>query len=192
MNEFKYAGFWKRFLAHLIDQILLGFVSLVIIIPVFFAFGFGIFSQFKNHGETDFESVSFQANNYQDLSIAEISVVLFTILFIAILSIIINWLYYALMESSSRQATIGKSILNLKVTDLLGNRISFGKATGRYFAKILSGLVFGIGYIIMVFSPRKQTLHDMLSGCIVINSNYYELQKILNENQTKGNSPAEI
>ncbi|PJA96409.1 MAG: RDD family protein [Ignavibacteriales bacterium CG_4_9_14_3_um_filter_34_10] len=188
MNEFKYAGFWKRFLAHLIDQILIGFVSLVIIIPVFFAFGFGVFSQFKNQGGADFENVSFQSNHYQDLSIAEISVVVFTILFITALSIVINWLYYALMESSARQATIGKSTLNLKVTDLTGNRISFGRATGRYFAKILSGLVFGIGYIIMVFSPRKQTLHDMLSGCIVIDSNYYELQKILSENQTKENT----
>ena len=100
MNEFKYAGFWKRFLAHLIDQILIGFVSLVIIIPVFFAFGFGVFSQFKNQGGADFENVSFQSNHYQDLSIAEISVVVFTILFITALSIVINWLYYALMESS--------------------------------------------------------------------------------------------
>lgn len=180
MIEFKYAGFWKRFLAHLIDQILIGFISSVILIPIFAAFGFGIFSQFNKLNDHEFRNVTFQINEFDNPSVAEISVMLFIIFFLVVILNIINWLYYALMESSQKQATVGKIILNLQVTDLSGSRISFGRATGRYFAKIISGLLFGIGYLIMLFSQRKQTLHDMISGCIIIDSNYMILQKSFN------------
>jgi uncharacterized RDD family membrane protein YckC len=77
------------------------------------------------------------------------------------------WLYEALMESSSYQATLGKMALGMKVTDLYGNRISFGRATGRHFAKILSSIL-GIGYIMVGFTERKQGLHDLLAGTLVL------------------------
>jgi uncharacterized RDD family membrane protein YckC len=78
-----------------------------------------------------------------------------------------GWLYEALMESSSYQATLGKMILGMKVTDLYGNRISFGRATGRHFAKILSGMVLCIGFIMVGLTQRKQGLHDLLAGTLV-------------------------
>ena len=78
------------------------------------------------------------------------------------------WLYFALMESSSWQATLGKKALNLQVTDLEGRRISFGRATGRFFGKIISGAILYIGYIMAGFTERKQALHDMLAGCLVL------------------------
>jgi len=78
-----------------------------------------------------------------------------------------SWLYEALMESSSYQATLGKMIFGMKVTDLYGNRISFGRATGRHFAKWLSGMILGIGYIMVGFTERKQGLHDLLAGTLV-------------------------
>ena len=78
-----------------------------------------------------------------------------------------SWLYEALMESSSYQATLGKMIFGMKVTDLYGNRISFGRATGRHFAKWLSGMILGIGFIMVGFTERKQGLHDMLAGTLV-------------------------
>lgn len=81
---------------------------------------------------------------------------------------IAQWLYFALMESSSRQATLGKMALGIRVTDLNGNRIGFGKATGRYFGKILSGLILGIGFLMAAFTERKQALHDMLAGTLVV------------------------
>jgi len=71
------------------------------------------------------------------------------------------------MESSSYQATLGKMIFGMKVTDLNGNRISFERATGRHFAKWLSGLVLCIGYIMVGFTERKQGLHDLLAGTLV-------------------------
>jgi uncharacterized RDD family membrane protein YckC len=81
---------------------------------------------------------------------------------------IASWLYYALMESSSRQATIGKIVLGISVTNLSGNRISFGRATGRYFAKIISGITLSIGYIMAAFTAKRQTLHDIIASTVVI------------------------
>jgi uncharacterized RDD family membrane protein YckC len=78
-----------------------------------------------------------------------------------------SWLYEAVMESSSCQATLGKMIFGMKVTDLSGNRISFERATGRYFAKILSKITLGLGYIMVGFTERKQGLHDLVAGTLV-------------------------
>ncbi len=80
----------------------------------------------------------------------------------------ITWLYYALMESSARQATVGKMALGIVVTDMEGNRIGFGRATGRYFAKIISGLILGIGYLMAAFTQKKQALHDLIVNTLVV------------------------
>lgn len=80
----------------------------------------------------------------------------------------IAWLYFALMESSARQATLGKMALGIIVTDMEGNRIGFGRATGRYFAKILSGLILFIGYIMVAFTAKKQALHDIIVNTLVV------------------------
>jgi uncharacterized RDD family membrane protein YckC/type II secretory pathway pseudopilin PulG len=78
-----------------------------------------------------------------------------------------TWLYYALLESSSRQATLGKMLLGLAVSDLSGARIGFGRATGRLFAKFLSGLVLDAGFVMAAFTERKRALHDYLAGTVV-------------------------
>lgn len=87
---------------------------------------------------------------------------------LTLVSTAIKWLYYALMESSSKQATIGKLALGLRVTDLNLHPIDFGRATGRYFGKIISGLLLLIGYIMAGITERKQALHDILAGTLVI------------------------
>jgi uncharacterized RDD family membrane protein YckC len=84
------------------------------------------------------------------------------------ISTLVNWLYFAFMESSARQATLGKMALGIVVTDLEGNRIGFGRATGRYFAKILSGLILLIGFIMAGFTAKKQALHDILASTLVV------------------------
>lgn len=81
--------------------------------------------------------------------------------------IVLMWLYFAIMESSKFQGTVGKIAIGLVVTDMEGNRISFARATGRYFGKILSSLIFMIGYILAGFTQKKQALHDMLAGTLV-------------------------
>lgn len=81
--------------------------------------------------------------------------------------IVLMWLYFAIMESSKFQGTVGKIAIGLVVTDLEGNRISFARVTGRYFGKILSILIFMIGYILADFTQKKQALLDMLASTLV-------------------------
>jgi uncharacterized RDD family membrane protein YckC len=82
---------------------------------------------------------------------------------------VVQWLYFAGMESSTRQATLGKSVMSLRVTNYEGQRISFGHATGRFFAKIVSGLVpLAIGYIMAGFTEKKQALHDFIAATLVL------------------------
>lgn len=80
----------------------------------------------------------------------------------------IGWLYSALLESSSKQATLGKMAAGIVVTDLDGSRICFIRATVRYFGKTISHLILFIGFIMAAFTERKQTLHDMMAGCLVM------------------------
>ena len=79
-----------------------------------------------------------------------------------------NWLYAAVMESSTSQATIGKMALNIKVTDLEGERVSFGRASGRHFAKFVSYLTIGIGFLMAGWTQKKQALHDMMADTLVV------------------------
>ena len=67
------------------------------------------------------------------------------------------------------QGTAGKLALGIKVTDMSGARVSFGRATGRHFAKIISGFILGIGFLMVAFTKRKQGLHDLVAGCLVLN-----------------------
>jgi hypothetical protein len=89
-------------------------------------------------------------------------VVPFVILFIG------QWLYFALFESSKSQATPGKMAMGIKVVDDVGQRVGFGRATGRYFGKIVSGLILNIGYLLAGWTARKQALHDMMASTLVV------------------------
>ena len=76
--------------------------------------------------------------------------------------------YYVTAETSKKQGTWGKQILGIKVTDLQGNRITVGRAIARYFAKVITGLTLGIGLLMPLFTDKKQTLHDMIAGCLAL------------------------
>jgi uncharacterized RDD family membrane protein YckC len=91
------------------------------------------------------------------------------IFLVTLASIVLVWIYNASMESSKHQGTLGKMALGLIVTDSQGRPIGFGHATGRYFAKIITGLIpLGIGYAMAGFTEKKQALHDMIAGCLVL------------------------
>lgn len=81
---------------------------------------------------------------------------------------VIGWLYSAIMESSRFQGTLGKIVLGIRVTDLSGQRVGFGRATGRYFAKILSAMIFCVGFLMVAFTEKKQGLHDMIASTLVL------------------------
>lgn len=154
-----YAGFWWRFLAYIIDDILLSFVNFILMIPLWAILGFSIFSLSTWQ---DFEM-------YEDELAWTLLGPLFALVFFSsALSIVVTWLYFALMESSKTQATLGKMALGIKVTDMEGNRITFARATGRYFGKIISGMILMIGYIMAGLTEKKQALHDIMASCLVV------------------------
>jgi len=132
---FKYAGFWIRVGAYIIDAVILTVIQLLVIII-----------------SGGFDALLTGTTNTIP----------------SLISILISFLYFAGMESSSKQATLGKMALGLKVTDLHGQQISFAKATGRYFAKILSAIILLIGYIMVAFDSKKQGLHDKLANTYVL------------------------
>ena len=150
-----YAGFWMRFVASIIDGVLLGIVNIIILVPFL-----GLVGLTAAAGASDIESDSRGAG----LMIALLSTYIISMLAVAVA----GWLYFALMESSARGATLGKMALGLRVVDLNGERIGFGRATGRYFGKLLSGLILGVGYIMAAFTQQKQALHDIIAGSLVI------------------------
>lgn len=82
--------------------------------------------------------------------------------------VVIGWLYSALMESSRWQGTLGKRACGLVVVDEQSNSISFARATGRYFAKYISVLTMGVGFVMAAFTRRKQALHDIIAGTLVL------------------------
>lgn len=84
------------------------------------------------------------------------------------IAILISWLYHASFESSEKQATLGKQAINVKVVDYRGKRITFARASGRYFAKILSALILLIGFIMVGFTEKKQGLHDYIASTYVV------------------------
>ena len=134
-----YAGFWKRFAASIID-------GLILMVCGFIIGGFiGLVHEFAT-------GTSAGAGALGNIG-----------------GLFLGWLYYAIMESSSTQATLGKMALGIKVTDSSGNTISFGRATGRHFGKIISSIIFFIGFLMVAFTSRKQGLHDMMAGCLVVN-----------------------
>lgn len=81
---------------------------------------------------------------------------------------ILHWLYYTLLESSPKQATVGKFTLGLKVTDLRGKRISFWQANLRYFARVLSAVPLFMGFLLIQFTRRRQALHDYVARTLVM------------------------
>lgn len=85
-----------------------------------------------------------------------------------LLGMVAAWLYEALQNSSPAMATVGKRVCGITVTDMAGQRITFGRASGRHFGKILSGLILGIGYIMQAFTEKRQALHDQMAGCLVL------------------------
>ncbi|MBL1214413.1 MAG: RDD family protein [Ignavibacteriae bacterium] len=180
-----YAGFWKRLLAYLLDQIIISGIISILFFPFFIMFAAGTIPKdlFKNFNEYDYTLSSFQSVE-GGLEAAAAFMFLFFIGVIFLLTIIIKWLYFALMESSKKQATLGKMIIGIMVTDLYGKRITFAKASGRFFSKFISGFILNIGYIIAAFTEKKQALHDMIAGCLVVNKSelFLHSENVKNKN----------
>ena len=154
-SRVEYGGFWLRFLAYLIDGMVMGVGVVLILIPLIFLTGLG--------------SLLSEIHPQEELNDAGALLIFGVIFLFATVSLAVTWLYHALMESSEWQATVGKKALGLVVTDSGGRRVSFWRATGRHFAKIVTNMVPAfIGYIMAGFTEKKQALHDMMAGCLIL------------------------
>ena len=148
-----YAGFWLRFVAALIDGIIIGAVTW----PVVAILGLGAASSVENMESMDEAQAMSMAGSMMAMGFA------FQFSFF-----VIQTLYFTLMESSGKQATVGKMVLGLKVTDVNGNKLDFVKALIRNVCKLISGFILCIGYIMAGFTEKKQALHDMIASTLVL------------------------
>src|SRR5271157_2231665 len=147
-----YAGFWLRAVGYLIDEAVLvlgvGILALIAVALI------GVDTL-----RTTFEGL----DKNEDQMPVELVLMIGTFFLVAC---VMAWLYYAWMESSSSQGTLGKMALGLNVTDLQERRISFSRATGRFFARFITSMIpLGIGYILAGITEKKQALHDIIAGC---------------------------
>lgn len=151
------AGFWLRFVAYIIDYIIVWVVQAFVAIPILGAVGI-TFAQ--------------NAGNFENMGEAEAMGMIASLMAAAgataLLTAILVILYYTLMESSKFQATVGKLALGLIVTDENGGKLDFTKALIRNLCKIISSMILGIGYIMAGFTEKKQGLHDIIAKTLVV------------------------
>ena len=149
-----YAGFWLRFVAVIIDGIIIGIVQFVVLAPILAAIGIGVSEDISSAAESDPIALA-----------AKIMAVFSTV---GLIGQVVNVLYYSFMESSKYQATIGKLALGLIVTDMNGEKLDFVKALIRNVSKIVSTVILLVGYLLAAFTEKKQALHDMIAGTLVV------------------------
>ena len=160
-----HAGFWKRVAAYITDAIILWIPQMLVESVT----GASAAKQAMN------DAAKSAAGDMQLIHQAQMHY--FAAAWPAMLiGFAIAVLYFAICESSAWQGTVGKLALGIRVTDLEGRRISLGRAFGRYFAKLLSAIILGIGFLMVAFTQRKQGLHDMIVGTLVLNGRASEFK----------------
>ncbi|KQO01091.1 RDD family protein [Paenibacillus sp. Leaf72] len=158
-----YAGFWKRLFAYIIDDIILYLFTYIGLLIIMLLFSMPIAA---------LQSDSLYSQSFDGLfSVIVPSMFLFYL--------VLRWLYFTLMEMSPAQGTLGKMALGIIVTDERFERVTFGRATGRFFGRILSGLILYVGFLIIPFTSKKQGLHDKMAGTYVVDKKVLLLAKQL-------------
>ena len=155
----KYAGFWKRFLALIIDAIILGVINWIILTPILVALGITASGGFP-----------FDFSDPESIDPAAIVGALAAMFGVAwFVKTVVSILYHSLMEASKFQGSIGKMALGIIVTDMDGGKLDLTKALIRNVCKFVSDFTMFIGYIIAGFTAKKQALHDIIAGTLVVN-----------------------
>ena len=157
-----YAGFWIRVAAHLLDNLIVSIpvfaVGMVCIIAFFGGFGV-LVVQMQNSPHDPAAGAGL---------IGMVAAFYLSLIMLNVARLFAIWLYHAILESGPHQATFGKRVVGLKVTDMRGERITFGRASARYFSTLITGMTLGVGYLMVAFTDHKQTLHDMIAGTLVL------------------------
>lgn len=144
------AGFLKRFAALAIDSLVVGIAYYAILIAAVLALGIGL------AGLTGGDPGAAGAG------------VMGLLALVYLIYPVMSALYYVGFESSSRQATLGKMAVGIKVTDDSGRRLSRGQALARWASHLLCYVTIYIGYLMAAFTERKRGLHDMVAGTLVV------------------------
>ncbi|MDM7998471.1 MAG: RDD family protein [Dehalococcoidia bacterium] len=150
----QYAGFWRRLAAAIIDGLIMGAVQSVLQVILTSA-GVINLDKFMEDLEANPDTV-------------DLGPLMAMFWILGVVMFFVQLLYFAIMESSSKQATLGKMVLGIVVTDYEGRRISFGRALGRNLGKIISQIILFIGYFMIAFTQKKQGLHDMMASTLVV------------------------
>lgn len=154
MTTEKYSGFWRRFLAFFIDIVFIFLIGTGI--SIFFGLWEGV--------RMAYQLLKGMPMTMADGSAATSSFPLPLAWAIAVLLIIIPWIYFAGLEASKNQATLGKLAVRVAVTDKSGNRITFTRSTLRFFSKFVSLFLLFTGFTLIALTKQKQGLHDMIAG----------------------------
>jgi uncharacterized RDD family membrane protein YckC len=147
-HDVKYAGFWIRVVAGLLDNIIL-FIAFIFVLSLYIGLALLIYGQRFYPQQTD-------------------NFIIIILMFVLIATNILYYLYFALLQSSVWQATIGMKVCGLKITDCDLKRVRFWRAMGREICTILSGFILYIGYFMIAFTKKKQGLHDMIAETYVV------------------------
>lgn len=166
MQPTRYAPFIKRLAAYLVDRVVCGAITAALVIPLILIFipkliFDSALTALFHGGNLDIEEIFESGPSFIFPLILNIA------LFVLVLSLI-HLLYFALFESSRRQATPGKMLLGIFVTDGQGRRISFGRALGRNLSRVLSKMFCWLGYLLALFTQRNQALHDLIASTLVL------------------------
>jgi len=153
-----YAGFWKRVAAYILDAIILYIPNLLIQKMMGGDAAEAAMKQAQLAAPADPHVMFAALMQYYHVMTPALLIIT-----------VITWLYFAICESSAWQGTLGKLALGIRVTDMQGGRISFARALGRYPAKYLSLLIFGVGFLMAGWTQRKQALHDLVVSTLVLN-----------------------
>jgi uncharacterized RDD family membrane protein YckC len=154
-----YAGLGRRIIAFIVDFIL---------ILLFDAVAVAVLGLFRGLQNLYFFAI--QHAPVESITTEGTSAALFgsIIASYGVILIVVPWLYYAGFESSKSQATPGKLLMRIVVTDLDGNKASFARVTLRHFAKIISTLIIFLGFLMIGLTRKRQGLHDKIAGCLVL------------------------
>jgi uncharacterized RDD family membrane protein YckC len=158
--QFVYAGFWRRFVAAILDYIVLAFIYLPLRLILHLGNNMIDVKQFMGNGTAPDYNAMMDAifNMYKDPR--------FILSQITFIFISVTW--FAGWEASKFQATPGKIAIGLKVCNMEGVKISFLNGLGRNFGKQISKLIIYVGYMMAGWTQKKQALHDMMANCLVI------------------------
>lgn len=148
MPERIYAGFWRRLIAVILDQIIL----IVARFFIYGALGLMVYAMLYLFDVRDHHTLIFSIGGGV----------------LTLVDMWLTWIYFAMMESSSLQGSLGKLALGIRVYHVDNRPLKFEEATVRYFAKILSAASLSVGYLLAAFSSKKQALHDFVAHAVLV------------------------